>query len=293
MNQLSYATGTRRPIQMIADDDRQSREVARFIREAGHPLGPVYRFDDVDAAMLSGPVWIEITREDPDRLERFVTAFNRADTARPATIVAPKPLLDLLAARIDSPDVELAIAPEREERLVALALMAARENSSVHDVGRQGEGERLRQLSEEVARIAATLSRMTEPPSPRSGLSAPAPGGNVPDVRAEQVRAAIRARRLREEFFDKDLFADPAWDMLLDLLAAEIAQHRVPVSSLCIAASVPATTALRWMKAMTDKGIFVRRADPHDGRRIFIELSPEASASMRRYFAALDGQLAA
>jgi hypothetical protein len=31
---------------------------------------------------------------------------------------------------------------------------------------------------------------------------------------------------------DADAFADPAWDMLLDLLQAEIAQLRVPVSSL-------------------------------------------------------------
>lgn len=80
------------------------------------------------------------------------------------------------------------------------------------------------------------------------------------------------------------MFADPAWDMLLDLLQAEIAQLRVPVSSLCIAAAVPATTALRWLKTMTDKGIFVRRADPHDGRRVFVELSREASLAMRRYF---------
>jgi DNA-binding MarR family transcriptional regulator len=36
---------------------------------------------------------------------------------------------------------------------------------------------------------------------------------------------------------------------------------------------------------MTDKGIFVRRADPHDGRRVFVELSRDASFAMRRYFA--------
>ena len=72
--------------------------------------------------------------------------------------------------------------------------------------------------------------------------------------------------------------------MLLDLLQAEIAQLRVPVSSLCIAAAVPATTALRWIKTMTDVGLFKRRADPHDGRRIFVELSTGASDAMRRYF---------
>ena len=55
---------------------------------------------------------------------------------------------------------------------------------------------------------------------------------------------------------------DPA--EALDLMQAEIAQHRVPVSSLCIAAAVPATTALRWIKTMTDTGPFVRRADPRE-----------------------------
>jgi DNA-binding MarR family transcriptional regulator len=72
--------------------------------------------------------------------------------------------------------------------------------------------------------------------------------------------------------------------MLLDLLQAEIVQHRVPVSSLCIAAAVPATTALRWIKAMTDRGLLVRRDDPHDGRRVFIEMAPTTSVSLRHYF---------
>jgi hypothetical protein len=47
--------------------------------------------------------------------------------------------------------------------------------------------------------------------------------------------------------------------MLLDLLQAEISHLRVPVLSLCIAAAVPATTALRWLKTMVQEGIFVRR----------------------------------
>jgi DNA-binding MarR family transcriptional regulator len=95
----------------------------------------------------------------------------------------------------------------------------------------------------------------------------------------------IRARRLRARYFAEELFADPAWDMLLDLLQAEISHMRTPVSSLCIAAAVPATTALRWLKAMVSQGIFIRRADPHDGRRVFVELAPEASNALRRYFA--------
>ena len=76
--------------------------------------------------------------------------------------------------------------------------------------------------------------------------------------------------------------------MLLDLYAARLERQPVSVSSLCIAAAVPATTALRWIKTMTDAGIFLREADPQDGRRIFIALSDGANEAMARYFEALD-----
>jgi DNA-binding MarR family transcriptional regulator len=72
--------------------------------------------------------------------------------------------------------------------------------------------------------------------------------------------------------------------MLLDLFQAEIAQLRVSVSSLCAASAVPQTTALRWIKAMTEADLFRRRSDPIDARRVFVELSPTASQAMRRYF---------
>ena len=142
-----------------------------------------------------------------------------------------------------------------------------------------------------MSRIASTLARLSTDPGAPARPAQPVNDVEVPPVSADAVRSVIRARRLRGRFFEEDLFADPAWDMLLDLLQAEIAQLRVPVSSLCIAAAVPATTALRWLKAMTDKGIFVRRADPHDGRRVFVELSRDASVAIRRYFAEV-GQVA-
>jgi DNA-binding MarR family transcriptional regulator len=40
---------------------------------------------------------------------------------------------------------------------------------------------------------------------------------------------------------------------------------------------------------MVTEGIFLRRADPHDGRRVFVELAPDASRTLRRYFAELGG----
>ena len=113
--------------------------------------------------------------------------------------------------------------------------------------------------------------------------------GNLEDVQdgishAMLVRRMISLRRLREEVFPSGLFADPAWDMLLDLYGAHIAQHRVPVSSLCVAAEVPATTALRWIGKLDREGLIRRERDPHDARRVFISLQPEAVELMRNYF---------
>lgn len=156
------------------------------------------------------------------------------------------------------------------------------------DARRTGEetAARLSKLSEEMRQIAITMGR---------GLAVPASPVFKPTeltahaltIDDQTVRAVLRARRMRSRFFAEDLFADPAWDMLLELLQAEIDQLRVPVAALCSAAAVPATTALRWIKTMTEQGLFVRRADPHDARRVFVELAPSASDAMRRYFAAV------
>ena len=102
-----------------------------------------------------------------------------------------------------------------------------------------------------------------------------------------EVRALIRARRMRDQYLPSDLFADPAWDMVLDLLAAQLAGQRVSVSSLCIAAAVPPTTALRWIRQLSDRAIFARIDDPADGRRVFIELTEAATQAVLSWASAI------
>lgn len=94
----------------------------------------------------------------------------------------------------------------------------------------------------------------------------------------------LRARKGRNRFFNSRLFADPAWDILLELYAAEIGQRRISVTSLCIASGVPGTTAHRCIDMLTQEGLIGRRSDPLDGRRKFVELSPEAREAIRNYF---------
>lgn len=152
--------------------------------------------------------------------------------------------------------------------------------------------ERLLELSEEVSRIAGSLTRLSiglsasfeknvQPPDLNK---APEEDLIEPEVSEELVSGLIKARRERTRYLSHELFAEPAWDMLLDLLQAELGQRRVSVSSLCIASGVPSTTGLRWLNHMVEQGLVIRRADPQDGRRVFVELAPEVSRDLRRYF---------
>ncbi len=104
---------------------------------------------------------------------------------------------------------------------------------------------------------------------------------------ADRIRATIRKRQARARFFDAGLFADPAWDILLDLTAARAEGRRVSVTSLCIASGVPPTTALRWIGQMTEQGLLVREEDRVDRRRAFVALSETALEAMALYFEAV------
>jgi DNA-binding MarR family transcriptional regulator len=198
--------------------------------------------------------------------------------ARRSIVSAPAGLIDLVAARTPHPDIDQLCDADEEERIAAVARAGRPVPARLHDSGRDDGAPILRQLSEDAGRIAATLAALSD-----EGTPAPGDGRGEPELDAATVRTLIRARRLRDQYFRSDLFADPAWDMLLDLMAARLAQNRVAVSSLCIAAAVPATTALRWIKVLTDRGLFVRVADPEDGRRVYIELSDETARALGAY----------
>jgi len=200
-------------------------------------------------------------------------------------------LVDVATACLDHENVVMLVGRDREALSRALANMVLRAQAEpqLREGGDHGEPHlddspypRMRRSNDHNATIDGGRIDISSIPA---GLAALADQGSVPDAAA--LRGIIRARRLRNQFFGPALFADPAWDMLLDLMVARIEGRSVAVSSLCIAAGVPATTALRWIKQLTSIGLLRRVADPGDGRRIFIELTDEAVNSMRDYFSAL------
>jgi DNA-binding MarR family transcriptional regulator len=282
-------------VMIVASSEAAMTKAARTLEAAGARICARMTLSSarerIEQQIAASTIWLELDGASGAEIDAVLdcVAGNAAGGRFGAVVSARAELIDVVAARIDDPDVEVIIDADDGERAAALALASARARimPGLSDIASDQNAERLRQLSDEVSRIAATLARLSTGPAPALSNAEPAPTAAMPDISAAAVRAIIRARRLRTRYFPEHLFADPAWDMLLDLLQAEIAQLRVPVSSLCIAAAVPATTALRWLKTLVQQGVFVRRADPHDGRRVFVELAPDSSRALRRYFAEL------
>jgi len=200
------------------------------------------------------------------------------------------------------------VDPTRAERVIALGRVLA--ELPALRVRELAEDDRLTllRLTEQVSRIAERLERFDSDPLAESGafrFESPSRAFKAADAQDRLVRTPrpplpeprlvrriIRQRHLRARFFDAELFADPAWDILLDLTAARAEHTRVSVTSVCIASGVPPTTALRWISQMTAAGLLERVEDESDRRRAFIALSDQAAEGMARYFAEV-GQAAA
>ena len=112
------------------------------------------------------------------------------------------------------------------------------------------------------------------------------PGENAStlEVRADIVSSAIQAWRERTRHLPAELFSDPAWGMLLELLHGEIEQRRVNISRLRRASNVAPSTADRWLKVLEERALVVRPAVPSDPAKAIVELTPRASTALRHYF---------
>ena len=111
------------------------------------------------------------------------------------------------------------------------------------------------------------------------------PGAPRP-ISAEIVRRVFELRRKRQESFPAKLFADPAWDMLLQLYAAHLESQRMSITRLTRTCGIPATTVLRRLATLTEAGLVTRTEDPFDSRRVYVALSFAGAEAMNSCFAA-------
>jgi DNA-binding MarR family transcriptional regulator len=274
----------------------QCADVAGLLEGEARPLGEVVL---VDCPVVDGGALAALARLD----------LRAAHVGAQLVVSTSVAALDDVFACMDQSGPQLLIDPTRGERVVALGRVLARVPRLRLRELAEADRLMLLRLTEQVSEIAERLDRLGAPPaasdSPDSAFRFEAPrrgfGAKGDDADSERLvrqsrpplpdprllRRIIRHRQLRARFFDDDLFADPAWDILLDLAAARAEHKRVSVTSVCIASCVPPTTALRWIAQLTEAGLLQRIEDDTDRRRAFIALTDRAADAMARYFAEL------
>ena len=274
--------------------------------------GPVANLLDGPVTLLGDVVLVDCPAVNGASLAALSRLDIRVVQAGAQLIVSTSiDALDDVFAALDQSDPQILVQPSRAERVIAVGRVLT--GVSGTRVREMTDGDRLDllHLSRQVEAIAHKLEGLSGHQDQATGENGARVNPFKHDVRGLEnklllnsqdqiapaslplpdpryVRKLIAARQSRAKFFEGELFADPAWDMLLDLTAAHAEQARVSVTSLCIAAAVPPTTALRWIKQLVDTGVFERVADASDKRRAFIALSEQSTEAMARYFSEMD-----
>ncbi|RZK02843.1 MAG: MarR family transcriptional regulator [Novosphingobium sp.] len=281
--------------------------IASLLEGEARPLGEVVL---LDCPVIDGSMLAALARLD----------LRAANSGAQLVVSTTVEALDDVFACMDQSNPQFLVDPSRAERVIALGRVLAKVPQLRLRELTETDRLMLLRLTEQVAQIAERLDRLSGPTHGHGPDSAfrfeafkrdfahppanPIGGPIAPSAEDEGARATrqtrpplpdprllrriLRQRQLRGRFFDGELFADPAWDMLLDLTAARVEHKRVSVTSLCIASCVPPTTALRWIGQLTEAGLIERVEDDTDRRRAFLVLTDRAADAMARYFLELD-----
>lgn len=81
------------------------------------------------------------------------------------------------------------------------------------------------------------------------------------------------ARQARGKYFPGELFADPAWDILLGLYCAQNRGERMTVTAVGQSFGLAQATSFRWLNELEKAGLVERVRDPGHRRRVFATLT--------------------
>ena len=108
-----------------------------------------------------------------------------------------------------------------------------------------------------------------------------AKNGRCAGITEDHVLSVQASRRGREAVFGRDLFADPAWDILLELYAARLGDRRLTRCDLATLVDLQLSSLERWLRALAERGLVIATGRG-PGETDVIELSESAATAMKR-----------
>ena len=97
----------------------------------------------------------------------------------------------------------------------------------------------------------------------------------------DQIESILQVRRKRAELFGAGLFSDPAWDILLELFAAELGKRKIGLADL--APIAPRSTLARWLAKLEEMSLVVCDVDPLQPEHFWVALSRDCLAKISAF----------
>lgn len=102
------------------------------------------------------------------------------------------------------------------------------------------------------------------------------------EITEDHVLSILAGRRGREAAIGRELFSDPAWDILLELYAARLGKRRMSARELARSIGIPESTIARWINVLCDRGLVTAMTERPERDRASIELSVQGLDVMQR-----------
>lgn len=152
------------------------------------------------------------------------------------------------------------------------------------------------ELKSEVQRLTQIIAKMSEEeeevvPDPSETNQPPVRRATTTNLDIGMAKWLLDERDNRQSAFSSFKLDDTPWNILLDLYVAGRNHRLVSITSACIAARSPPTTALRSINALEEAGFVKRSSDQHDGRRVHLRLSAYAEVHIAEYLEKLADSL--
>lgn len=280
---------------LLVDADREwLTEQAQILESRGHKWSQAVSAQAAEQLFIERPDINLVVTDSGDgginglNLLRTLGERNQNGRYFAGILLATNPSLELAVQAMQNGVIDFLSKPVSREVFAAaieragLRLLAA--NAAV----------RTSRVEETVSEIQHSLSRLMaklgvseqEKPSREEDFANTI--ANPAAIHPAVIKSIIKARRNRQKFFEGDLFSDPSWDILLELTAAHIEKRQESVTSVAISASVPASTAIRKIRELAERGLVHRWTDPNDARRIFVALTDDAARRMMAMLASAE-----
>lgn len=104
-----------------------------------------------------------------------------------------------------------------------------------------------------------------------------------PEMLISRARIVFHSRLARSKYFNRAMFGEPAWDILLVLYINDRGGGRLTATKIADLIEQPFSTVVRWIDYLVKERLIERRPHPNDKRIANISLLDKGRASIDAY----------